>query len=97
MGEVRARDLHFVDFIKVRLRTVKRVVVEHASDIKILTFRSHDYSRNVDITSEWNALLLNKVVVGNGKKLTRGDKSLTAAPTGYDSVSIFTLLLLRMR
>lgn len=48
--------------------------------------KSHDYSRNVDITSEWNALLLNKVVVGNGKKLTRGDKSLTAAPAGYDSV-----------
>ena len=97
MGEVRARDLHFVDFIKVRLRAVKRIVVERASDVEILSFRSHDYSRNVDITSEWNALLLNKVIVGNGRKLTRGDKSLTAAPAGYDSVSIFILVLLRVR
>ena len=31
--------------------------------------------------------MLNKVVVGHGKKLTRDDKSLTGPPPGYDSVS----------
>jgi phage gp45-like len=29
---------------------------------------------------------LNKVVVGRGHKLTQDDTSLTAPPTGYDSV-----------
>jgi len=32
------------------------------------------------------ALLLNNIVVGNGKKLTRNAPSLTEPPAGYDSV-----------
>ena len=63
------------------------VIVERTFDVEVLTFRSNDYSKNIGINSEWKALLLNKVVVGNGKKLTQGDKSLTEPPTGYDSVS----------
>ena len=94
LGEVRAWDLHFFDFIEVRLRSTK--VVERASDIGILAFRSNDYSKNLGISSEWKALLLNKVVVGNGKKLTQDDTSLTEPPPGYDSVSVFALAFLRV-
>lgn len=48
--------------------------------------KSNDYSRNVGINSELKALLLNRVVVGNGKKLTSNNSSLTAPPAGFDSV-----------
>ncbi|KAF9790511.1 ADP-ribosylation [Thelephora terrestris] len=48
--------------------------------------KSNDYSKNMGINSDWKALLLNKVVVGKGKKLTQNDTSLTAPPQGYDSV-----------
>jgi len=58
--------------------------------IEILTFRSNDYSKNEGITSDWKALLLNKVVVGNGKKLTQDDITLTQPPSGYDSVSVLS-------
>lgn len=54
----------------------------------VLVFRSNDYSKNVGINSEWKALLLNKVVVGNGKRLINDDTSLTAPPPGFDSVGI---------
>jgi len=64
-------------------------LVGYASDIGILAFRSNDYSKNVDINSELKALLLNKVVVGNGKKLIIDDTTLTTPPPGFDSVSIF--------
>lgn len=64
------------------------VVVERVSDIEALTFRSNDYSKNDGVTSDWKALLLNKVVVGTGKKMTRDDATLTKAPLGYDSVRI---------
>jgi len=48
--------------------------------------KSNDYSKNLDVNSEWKALLLNKVVVGNGMKLSQDDTSLTEPPPGYDSV-----------
>ena len=32
-------------------------------------------------------MLLNKVVVGKGYKIVQDDPSMTAPPTGYDSVS----------
>ena len=89
MGEVRARDLHFFDFIKVCLCSIERVVVTRAPDIEVLTFRCNDYSENIGIASEWKALLLNKVVVGNGMKLIQDDESLTQLPPEYDSVSSF--------
>jgi len=38
-------------------------------------------------------MLLNKVVVGRGYKLTGNKSSLTAPPAGYDSVSIIVRLL----
>ena len=58
----------------------------------LLAFRSNDYSKNVGINSEWKAVLLNKVVVGNGKRLINDDTSLTAPPPGFDSVGILILV-----
>ena len=89
LGEVRVWDLYFVDFVKVCLRPVERIVIEHPPNIAIFSGRSNDYSRNEGITSSWKALLLNKVVVGKGMKMTQDDTTLTKPPTGYDSVSIF--------
>ena len=89
LGDVRVRDLHFVDFIEVRLHCIERAVVEHTSDISIFLFRCNGYSRNQGITSNWKALLLNQVVIGRGMKLTRANTTLTQPPPGYDSVSTF--------
>ncbi|KAJ7472738.1 hypothetical protein FB451DRAFT_1469698 [Mycena latifolia] len=47
--------------------------------------KSNDYSHN-DCTSTLKAILLNKVIVGKGCKLTHDNTSLTAPPAGYDSV-----------
>ncbi|KAJ6512675.1 hypothetical protein C8R45DRAFT_1087818 [Mycena sanguinolenta] len=47
--------------------------------------KSNDYSHN-DSTSSFKAILLNKVIVGKGCKLTHDSVSLTAPPAGYDSV-----------
>ena len=62
-------------------------------DIEVLAFRSNDYSRNTGVVSDWKALLLTNVVVGQGMKLTADNTSLTAPPPGYDSVSIFEVFL----
>ena len=66
--------------------SIKRAII-YVSGVEVLTSRANDYSKNVGITSGWKALLLNKVVVGNGKKLTRDLRSLVEPPPGYDSVS----------
>jgi len=87
LGEVWGRDLHFIDFIKVRPRSAERVAVERMSNVAVFVFRSNDYSYN-ECVSNWKALLLNKVVVGKGMKLVIDDPTLTQPPTGYDSVSI---------
>ncbi|KAJ7222937.1 hypothetical protein C8J57DRAFT_242270 [Mycena rebaudengoi] len=47
--------------------------------------KSNDYSQN-DCTSSLKAILLNKVIVGKGCKLTHDNTSLTTPPSGYDSV-----------
>jgi hypothetical protein len=47
--------------------------------------RSNDYSSNV-ASSPLKAILLNKVVVGKGYKMTQDSTSLSAPPNGYDSV-----------
>jgi hypothetical protein len=47
--------------------------------------RSNDYSRNVT-TSPFKAILLNKVVVGTGYKMTQDSRSMPGPPSGYDSV-----------
>ncbi|KAJ7300731.1 hypothetical protein DFH08DRAFT_795489 [Mycena albidolilacea] len=47
--------------------------------------KSNDYSHN-DCSSSFKAILLNKVIVGKGCKLTQDSTSLTAPPAGYDSV-----------
>ncbi|KAF9260059.1 ADP-ribosylation [Marasmius fiardii PR-910] len=47
--------------------------------------KSNDYSHNV-CKSNLKAILLNKVVVGKGCKMTHDSTSLTAPPSGYDSV-----------
>ena len=54
--------------------------------------RSNDYSRNLG-QSPWKAVILNKVVVGRGYKMKQDNSSLTAAPNGYDSVSLFYFIL----
>lgn len=51
-----------------------------------VVIRSDDYSTNKS-SSPYKAILLNKVVVGKGYKVTENNTSLTAPPTGYDSVS----------
>jgi hypothetical protein len=38
-------------------------------------------------------MLLNKVVVGYGKKLTQRNQELIAPPPGYDSVSILAVFI----
>ena len=52
--------------------------------------KSNDYSTNVN-PSRLKAVLLNKVVVGKGYKMTQDNTSLTAPPAGYDSVCTFLL------
>ncbi|KAF7357342.1 PARP catalytic domain-containing protein [Mycena sanguinolenta] len=47
--------------------------------------KSHDYSHN-GCSSSFKAILLNKVIVGKGCKLTHDSPSLTAPPAGYNSV-----------
>ncbi|KAJ6561844.1 hypothetical protein B0H19DRAFT_1209997 [Mycena capillaripes] len=47
--------------------------------------KSNDYSNN-DCASSFKAILLNKVIVGKGCKLTHDNVALTAPPAGYDSV-----------
>ncbi|KAF7357346.1 PARP catalytic domain-containing protein [Mycena sanguinolenta] len=47
--------------------------------------KSDDYSYN-DCSSLFKAILLNKVIVGEGCKLTHDSPLLTAPPAGYDSV-----------
>ena len=49
--------------------------------------RADTYSKN-DCTSNWKAVLLNKVVVGKGYKMTVGKTTLTKPPSGYDSVGV---------
>ena len=52
--------------------------------------RSNDYSRN-DCTSNWKAILLNKVVVGKVYKMADDDPTMTGPPVGYDSVGVVAL------
>ncbi|KII92751.1 hypothetical protein PLICRDRAFT_172803 [Plicaturopsis crispa FD-325 SS-3] len=47
--------------------------------------KSNDYAQN-KATSNLKAMLLNKVVVGKGYKLTHDNTTLSAPPAGYDSV-----------
>lgn len=47
--------------------------------------KSNDYSHN-DCKSNLKAILLNKVVVGKGCKMLQDSTSLTAPPSGFDSV-----------
>ena len=52
--------------------------------------KSNDYSRNVG-HSQQKAMLLNKVVVGKGYKITQDNTTLTAPPQGYDSVCLHNI------
>ena len=68
----------------------KSVVLQPSDNFFFLNvaLRSNDYSHN-DCKSSLKAILLNKVVVGKGCKLLQDNTSLTAPPTGYDSVSFY--------
>ncbi|OBZ66184.1 Poly [ADP-ribose] polymerase 3 [Grifola frondosa] len=48
--------------------------------------KSNDYSQNAGINSSLKAVLLNKVIVGKGYKMTNDNSTLKAPPAGYDSV-----------
>jgi len=49
--------------------------------------KSDDYSQNnLQGQSDWKALLLNKVVVGRGHKVTQSDSTTTGPPPGFDSI-----------
>lgn len=54
--------------------------------------RSNDYSQN-DCKSNLKAILLNKVVVGKGHKMTHDNSTITSPPQGYDSVSLTSDIL----
>lgn len=56
--------------------------------IQLYLLRSDDYSSNVN-KSTLKAVLLNKVIVGKGCKMTHDNTTLTAPPPGYDSVRLF--------
>jgi len=47
--------------------------------------KSNDYSKNF-VSSPWKAVLLAYVVVGNAKKFTTNQPTLTKPPVGFDSV-----------
>ena len=85
LGEVRSGDLHILDFVKVRAQFL-RAHWAYLLTALIGSLRSDRYSRN-DCTSNWKAMLLNKVVVGKGYKMTVDNTTLTEPPAGYDSVS----------
>jgi len=53
--------------------------------VLILVSRSNDYSKNL-LPSPWKAIILAYVVVGNAKKFTTSQPTLTRAPAGFDSV-----------
>ncbi|PCH42126.1 ADP-ribosylation [Wolfiporia cocos MD-104 SS10] len=48
--------------------------------------KANDYSQDTDSNALLKAILLNKVVVGKGCKMTRDNTSLKAPPSGFDSV-----------
>ena len=56
--------------------------------------KSDDYASNTGKSSS-KAMLLNKVVVGNGCKMTENSDKLTSPPPGYDSASDKNSLVLR--
>ena len=85
--QIRKRNIHFVNLLQVCFESFYIFVLRFnlffsQTDL----FRSNDYSHN-DCKSTLKAILLNKVVVGKGCKLLQDNTSLTAPPTGYDSVS----------
>jgi len=81
LGEVWKWDLHLVHLLEVC-----RVLSPIVKTVLILDVcRSNDYSTNL-VYSPWKALLLSYVVVGNGKKFTTDQPTLTRAPAGFDSV-----------
>ena len=86
LGEVRSGDLHIFDVVKVCAHS-NQAHWNYPLIAWVGFLRSNDYSRN-DCTSNWKAILLSKVVVGRGYKLTGNQTSLTAPPAGYDSVSV---------
>lgn len=86
LGEVRSRDLHFFNFVKVCVIFFMRVGA--CCLTAFVGFRRSDrYSHN-DCNSNWKAMLLNRVVVGRGYKMTVDNTTMTEPPAGYDSVSV---------
>ena len=80
MGEVWKRDLHLVHLLEVR----QMLVIRRNCPDPVVS-RSNDYSTNL-VYSPWKAILLAYVAVGNPKKFTTDQPTLTQAPVGFDSV-----------
>ena len=85
LGEVWSGALHILDFVEVRAHFLRARWTNRLTAL-VGFLRSDRYSRN-DCTSNWKAMLLNKVVVGKGYKMTVDNTTLTKPPAGYDSVS----------
>ena len=79
-AEVRKRNLHLVHFLEVR-----RIIISRRNRPDLVVSSSHEYIRNL-VHSPWKAILLCYVVVGNTKKLTTNQPTLTQPPVGFDSV-----------
>ena len=82
MGEIRSGDLYIFNLVKVCA-----IFANYVGTIANGFDRSDVYSHN-NCTSNWKAMLLNKVVVGEGYKMTVDNTTLTEPPAGYDSVSV---------
>lgn len=77
------RYVAFIDVIFCYLDT--HVRFGHGIYTSSTSSKSNDYASNVN-PSGLKAILLNKVIVGKGYKMTQDNTSLTAPPSGYDSV-----------
>ena len=78
--KVRNRDLHLVHLLEVC-----RALVNRYSCPDPVVSRSNDYIRTL-VDSPWKAILLSRVVAGNGVKYTTYEPTLAQPPAGYDSV-----------
>jgi hypothetical protein len=85
MCQVRQRYLYFIHVVEVSdMRSFRAVFYSRAWP------RSNDYSENASsCNSQLKAILVNNVVVGKGYKMLQDDASLTAPPSGYDSVCLY--------
>lgn len=79
--EVRSRHLHHFCIVKVRLHRLRFL----NSALTPLSFRADDYNVTQS-NSDFKAMLVAKVVLGNGYPMFRTNKTLKSPPYQWDSV-----------